>query len=114
MRQAYLGTYTPSHDSQGWQQIWRNNNAFTTANDSGYVFYNGGYSPAKAFAGGAAYMRVPAYRFNLPSGLSDYDWSVDSVKVTTKSHGIVIGSGSFGTVKTNPNQYPVMAKNAVT
>ena len=114
MRQSYLGTYTPSHDSSGWSQIWRNNNIFTLQNDSGYVFYNGGYSPAKGFAGGAAYMRIPAYKFTLPSGLSDYNWTVDSVTLTVKTHGIVIGSGSFGTVKTNSNQYPVLAKNANT
>lgn len=59
-------------------------------------------------------MRIPAYKFTLPSGLSDYDWSVESVILTVKTHGIVIGSGSFGVVKTNVNQYPVLAKNANT
>lgn len=111
MRKCYLGREAPSHDSSGWAQIWRLNNSFSPSDDSGYVFYNGNYSPAAGMAAGSAFIRVPAYRFTM-SGVSDGDWTVSQLKVRFKDHGTVLTSGRASEKKTNPNRYPVFAKDA--
>lgn len=117
MRRCYLDREAPSHDSSGWSQIWRNNNAFSTSFDSGYVFYNGNYSPAAGMMGGSSFMRAAAYRFNIPSEItqnisSGYNWKISSLKTTLKNHGIVLTSGNAAVSKTQPTRYPVFAQDA--
>ena len=116
MRKCYLGRETPSHDSSGWAQIWRNNNLYSASTDTGYVFYNGNYSPAMGSMGGAAFIRIPAYKFNIPSDISssDYGWTVQEIKLNFVTHGIVLTSGNAAVKKTNSGQYPVFVMDANT
>lgn len=101
MRKSYLLRSMPS----GAVQIWRQNNLFSSTYDSGFVWYGGNYSPAIANTVGAAFIRVPAYNFHLPSKYSG--WTVDSATLTTLDHGTTMTVGACGQVKTKTSQYPI-------
>lgn len=111
MRKAYLYRQDPSHDSSGWLQIWRNNNIFGN-NDTGYVFYNGNYSPAWGYMSGAAFIRLAAYRFTVPADYIGFGWTIAGMTVTTINHGIVLTSGRAGEKKTQTNRRPVFTMDA--
>lgn len=83
-RQAYLGYKYPPQA----YYIWRNNTAFGTLPDTGSMWYNGNYSPAYGTTGGAAFIRMEAYKFSIPSKYSNY--VVSDVKIQTGDIGTVM------------------------
>ena len=109
-RKAYLGYQYPSPSDYRF----RNNNAWGSLPDTGTMWYNGNWSPAFGAVGGAAFIRVAAYKFSIPDKYRNANISNISIETGDIGTVMVCGSPQSSITTRVSDRYPQQAWNIAT